>query len=425
MYTGKRSARPSRPGWLLPAAAAAVTALLVTVVMISASHLNPAADSTPQPSQATPSQPPQAAQSPGQEPSAEPTPEPAADPDPAEELLAEMTLHEKVCQLFVVQPADLTGVPRVTASGEITRLALERWPVAGLLYDASNLVSMDQTKTMLASVQTYTKIPLILTCDEEGGRVNRLMHTIGTTYVGPMLDYKDQGTDKAAENARTIAADLTSCGFNMDLAPVADVWSNPSNTVIGDRAYSDDFEQAAQLVAAAVEGFHQGGAACTLKHFPGHGDTSADSHYGSVYVYKTLDELRAEEFLPFRAGIDAGADAVMMGHLIIADVDDQPALLSRKIVTELLREELGFDGVVITDSLKMQAMTDHYGSGDIAVGAVQAGVDLLLCPQNLKEAVQALTQAVEDGVITQERLDESVLRVLRLKLDRGIIPIPN
>ena len=125
---------------------------------------------------------------------------------------------------------------------------------------------------------------------------------------------------------------------------------------------------------------------------------------------------------PFQAGIDAGADAVMMGHLIVSDIDGQPALLSHKIVTELLREELGFDGVVITDSLKMQAMTDHYGSGDIAVGAIQAGVDLLLCPQNLDEAVTALTQAVENGAITQERLDESVLRVLRLKMERGIIP---
>lgn len=419
MYQGKRSAPSPRPRWQLPAAGI-VTILLLAVGVVAALRLNPAADAPPQPS-AAPSQ----LSSPEPEPSVEPTPEPAPTPtpDPAEELLGSMTLHEKVCQLFVVQPADLLpGIGKVTEAGPATQKALERYPVAGLLYDASNLVSMDQTKTMLANVQTYTNIPLILTCDEEGGRVNRLMHTIGTTYIGPMLDYKDQGAETAAANAKTIAADLTSCGFNMDLAPVADVWSNPSNTVIGDRAYSDDFEQAALLVAAAVDGFHQGGAACTLKHFPGHGDTSADSHYGSVYVYKTLDELREAEFLPFQAGIEAGADAVMMGHLIIADVDDQPALLSHKIVTELLREELDFDGVVITDSLKMQAMTDHYGSGDIAVGAVQAGVDLLLCPQNLDEAVSALTQAVEDGTITRERLDESVLRVLRLKLDRGILP---
>ncbi len=343
-------------------------------------------------------------------------------PDPAQELLAGMTLYEKACQLLVVKPSAITGVSRVTAAGEATRAALERYPVAGLLYDDTNLVTMEQTKAMLASVQSYSKIPLILTCDEEGGRVNRLMHTIGTTYVGPMLDYKDQGVDKAAENARTIAADLRGCGFNMDLAPVADVWSNRANTVIGDRAYSDDFDQAAQLVAAAVGGFHEGGVACTLKHFPGHGDTSADSHYGSVYVYKTLDELRGAELVPFRAGIEAGADAVMLGHLIMAGIDEQPALFSHAVVTGLLREELGFDGVVITDGLEMRAMTDHYGSGEIAVAAIQAGVDLLLCPQDLDEAVSALTQAVEDGTITQQRLDESVLRVLRLKLERGIIP---
>ena len=416
MYKGKRSA-PSGPRRLIPAAAAVLAAILLAAVVVSALRLNPSAGHPPAQSGAPSAAPLETA------PQPTPTPEPTPEPDPAEVILAGMTLHEKVCQLFVVQPADLLpGVGKVTTAGEGTRKALERYPVAGLLYDASNLVSMEQTRAMLASVQEYAGIPLILTCDEEGGRVNRLMHTIGTTYIGPMLDYKDQGPDQAAANAKTIAADLASCGFNMDLAPVADVWSNPGNTVIGDRAYSDDFQQAAELVGAAVEGFHDGGTACTLKHFPGHGDTSADSHYGSVYVYKTLDELRAAELLPFRAGIEAGADAVMMGHLIIADVDGQPALLSHKIVTGLLREELGFDGVVITDSLKMQAMTDHYGSGDIAVGAVQAGVDLLLCPQSLEEAVAALTRAVEDGTIPQERLDESVLRVLRLKLGRGIIP---
>ena len=413
MYKGKRSAQPSRPGWLLPAATA-LAVLLLAAVIFAALVLRQSTAQPPQPEPSAPSLPP------SQTPSMEPTPEPTL--DPAEALLAGMTLHEKVCQLFIVQPADITGVSKVTAAGEATRQALEHYPVAGLLYDASNLVEFTQAYTMLSNVQSFSKIPLILTCDEEGGRVNRLMHTIGTTYIGPMLDYKDQGTGKAAANAKTIASDLKSCGFNMDLAPVADVWSNPANTVIGDRAYSDGFEQAAQLVAAAVGGFHEGGVACTLKHFPGHGDTSADSHYGSVYIYKTLDELRTAELLPFQAGIGAGADAVMMGHLIIADVDDRPALLSHKIVTGLLREELGFDGVVITDSLKMQAMTDHYGSGDIAVEAIQAGVDLLLCPQNLDEAVSALTQAVEDGTITQERLDESVLRVLRLKMERGIIP---
>lgn len=414
MYKGKRAAPSPRPRRLLPAALA-LAALLAGAGLLAA--LGPGGPS--QPGAAAPS--PTASPTPAPAPAPTPEPEPTPTPDLAEEILAGMTLHEKVCQLLVVKPSAITGVSRVTAAGDATRAALERYPVAGLLYDATNLVTMEQVKTMLANVQGCSKIPLILTCDEEGGRVNRLMHTIGTTYIGPMLDYKGQGPDKAAENARTIAGDLLSCGFNMDLAPVADVWSNRNNTVIGDRAYSDDFDQAAQLVAAAVGGFHEGGVACTLKHFPGHGDTSADSHYGSVYVYKTLDELRGAELVPFRAGIEAGADAVMMGHLIVAEIDEQPALLSHKVVTGLLREELGFDGVVITDSLEMRAMTDHYGSGEIAVAAIQAGVDLLLCPQDLDEAIAALTRAVEDGGISRQRLDESVLRVLRLKLARGIL----
>lgn len=353
----------------------------------------------------------------------EPTPEPTADQlwARAEELLSGMTLHEKVCQLFIVYPESITGVSRVTAAGETTRKALEEYPVGGFLYDRKNMVSKEQLTNLLTTVQTYSEIPLILTCDEEGGRVNRLMSTVGTTWVGPMLDYQDQGTDVAFENARTIAADLVSCGFNTDLAPVADVWSNPENTVIGDRAYSDDFQEAAELVAAAVEGFHDGGVATAIKHFPGHGDTSADSHDGAVYVERTLEELRQAELVPFQAGIDAGTDLVMVGHLIVSDIDDQPAPFSYAIVTELLREEMGFDGAVITDALQMKAMTDAYSSAEIALKAVKAGVDLLLCPEDLPSAVAALEGAVEDGTLPSERLDESVLRILTLKLERGLL----
>ncbi len=378
---------------------------------------------TPQRGQETEPPPPEESL---QEPEAppEPVPEPPPEPAPsaAQQLLETMTLREKVCQLFVVFPVNLAGPDQVTEAGEPTRLALEQYPVGGLIYDRTNMAGKEQARDMLAAVQSYSRIPLLLACDEEGGRVNRLMATVGTTYIGPMLQYKDQGVGKAAENARIIASDMAALGFNVDFAPVADVWSNPKNTVIGDRAYSDDFSQAADLVAAAVEGFHQGGVACALKHFPGHGDTSADSHNGSVYVYKTLDQLREAELLPFRAGIGAGADMVMIGHLIISGVSEEPALLSPEIVTDLLREELGFTGVVITDSLQMRAMTDVYGAGEIAVGAVLAGVDLLLCPENLEEAVESLTAAVESGEIPESRLDESVLRILTMKEARGLLP---
>ena len=157
------------------------------------------------------------------------------------------------------------------------------------------------------------------------------------------------------------------------------------------------------------------------KHFPGHGDTSADSHYGAVYVNKTLDELRGAELLPFKTGIAADADAVMMGHLIVSDVDSEPAPFSYTLVTEILREEMGFDGVVVTDSLRMKALTDYYTSGEIAVKAIKAGVDVLLCPEDLEEAVNALVTAIEEGEISEARIDESVARILELKLQYGIM----
>lgn len=353
------------------------------------------------------------------EPETESGPEPAL--SQAELLLAQMSTGEKVYQLFMVFPSQVTGVSPVTKAGDLTRQGLASYPVGGFIYDKTNMVSREQVTEMLTTVQTYSKIPLILTCDEEGGRVNRLMSTVGTTHIDSMMSYRDQGPEKAAENAKIIAGDMVSCGFNTDLAPVADVWSNPENKVIGDRAYSDDFAQAATLVAAAVEGFHTGGVACTLKHFPGHGDTATDSHTGAAYVTKTLDELRSGELLSFQAGIDAGADMVMMGHLTVTDIENVPALFSYRIVTQLLREEMGFDGVIITDSLQMKAVTDSYDSGQAAVLAVQAGVDMLLCPADLGEAANALIDAVETGMISEERLNESVLRILRMKEKMGIL----
>ena len=351
-----------------------------------------------------------------------------SDPFPAsaaptlQSLLFQMTLHEKVCQMLVVTPESITGVEAVTAAGDTTKKALQAMPVGGILYSKPNLRSKEQVKTMLQNTQSYSAIPLMFTCDEEGGRVNRLMSTVNTTMIGPMLDYKDQGAETAYKNACTIASDMSALGFNADMAPVADVWSNPENTVIGDRAYSDDFQQAAVLVASAVEGFHAGGVATALKHFPGHGDTSEDTHYGAVFITKTLEEIREKELLPFQAGIQADSDMVMIGHLILSDIDDQPAPFSHKIVTELLRQELGFDGVIITDGLQMKAMTDFYSDGEIACSAVKAGVDMLLCPANPEEAAAALEVAVINGDLTESRIEESVLRILKMKKERGMIP---
>lgn len=334
--------------------------------------------------------------------------------DDIDTIIASMTLHEKICQMIIVTPSVLTGQSKVT-SADTMYLALQNYPVGGMIMDKSNIVSGPQLSGMISQAQSYMTIPMIMTLDEEGGRVTRLMSTIGTTQIGPMYSYHELGTEVAAFNAMTIGNDIRRYGFNMDLAPVADVWSNPANTVIGDRAYSTDFDEAATLVSAAVSGFHMSGVACCIKHFPGHGDTSADSHYGSVYVYKTLDEIRADEFKPFISGIGAGADAVMVGHLIVADQGNVPALFSYPLLTGVLRNELGFNGVIMSDSLQMKAMTDYYGAGDIPVMAVAAGCDVLLMPTDLEITVSSLEAAVENGVISEERIDQSVRRILILK----------
>jgi beta-N-acetylhexosaminidase len=339
----------------------------------------------------------------------------------AQEILSDMSVWEKVCQMFVVSPETLAASGTVTQAGDQTRTALQDYPVGGVIYFAKNLVSSDQVKTMIANTQSYSKLGLLIAVDEEGGVVNRLMSTLGTTHFDSMYNYRNDGTETAHDNAQTIGSDIATYGFNTDFAPVADVWSNPSNTVIGYRAYSDDYEQAAELVAAAVSGFHDAGVACTLKHFPGHGDTAEDSHYSSAYVSKTKEELEAEEWLPFQAGIDAGADLVMIGHLSVPALDSVPATISHTIVTDILRGELGFDGVVITDSLEMSSVSNLYSSDELAVLAIEAGVDLLLEPSSFRTAVNGVIAALDSGRLTEERINESVLRILTLKLKYGII----
>lgn len=354
----------------------------------------------------------------------EPTPEPTPTPDPvkvrAEELLSGMTLREKLCQLMIVRPEVLTGESPVTAAGETTRLALETYPVSGLIYSVDNLVTQEQTREMITNTQSYSKLPLFISADEEGGNVGRLMYKLGTTWVNSMYSYKDEGADTAYANAKTIGTDMVSCLFNTDFAPVADVWTNPDNTVIGDRAYSDDFEQAAELVASAVRGFTDAGVICCLKHFPGHGDTSTDTHEGAAVVSKSLDELRAGEFLPFVSGIEAGADMVMIGHITVTSVDPEPATISKAIITDVLRGELGWDGVVISDSLDMGALAG-YDNGEVCVKFLEAGGDILLGIPDIETALTALEAAVTDGRLTESRIDESVQRALELKISHGII----
>lgn len=345
-----------------------------------------------------------------------------------EEILGSMTVREKVCQMMCMYQYQMpnvsgSGVIGGLETGEPLRKSLEAYPIGGILYDAVSMQSSSQLKQLVSTADSYSRIPLFFTIDEEGGRVARLAKTIGYRNHAPfsdMLTYSDQGPDIARANAAAIGSEVGYYGFNLDFAPVADTHSNPDNPVINTRAYHTEFGACAELVSAAVAGFHDAGVGCTLKHFPGHGDTSGDTHAGAVYTYKTLDEIRQGELQPFQAGIDAGADAVMIAHIIVEELGE-PCLFSKEIVTELLRDEMGFDGLVISDGLTMKAMTDTYSPSQIVTKGIQAGVDMFLCIQGLEEAVNAVEQAVEDGTISESRLDESVRRILECKRSLGIL----
>lgn len=344
---------------------------------------------------------------------------------PAAQTLAGMTEDEKIWQLFYVTPELLTGVETATRAGDSTKQALEQMPVGGIIYFAKNLEDRAQAIEMLQNTQSYAKIPLFLGTDEEGGTVSRVgsNENLGAPTVGNMRALGD-AQDPAAvyEAGQTISSALSGLGFNMDFAPVADVASS-SSSVIGNRSFGTDASLCASLVSVMTESFHASGMVSCLKHFPGYGSAIVDDHYGTSVLTRTLEELEACDFLPFASGIEAGAPFVMVSHLSVPEVtgDETPCDLSYSIVTEILRNKLDFDGVIITDSHQMASITDHYTSGEAAVKALQAGCDMVLMPQDLTQAFDAVKAALQDGTLTISRIDESVLRILQVKLAYGIL----
>lgn len=336
-------------------------------------------------------------------------------------IMEGMTLEEKICQLFMVTPEQITGVDAAVQAGDMTREALQNYPVGGIVYFAQNIIDEQQLRTMIENTKSYSKYPLFVGVDEEGGSlVSRIAENANFTVekvpdmqaIGASGDY-----EQAYSAGQTIGSYLYDLGFNLDFAPVADVLTNPQNTAIGVRSFGTDASVAAGMAARFTEGLQERQVSAVLKHFPGHGGTSGDSHDGAVTNERTLEELKGTEFLPFESGIQAGADCVMAGHISLPAVtgDTTPASLSQKIITGLLREELGFDGVVITDSMQMGAVTNNYSSAEAAVKAFQAGADVILMPQDFVQAYEGLLNAARNGEISSKRIDESVYRILECK----------
>ncbi len=343
-----------------------------------------------------------------------------------EELLSSLSLEEKVAQLFVVLPEQLVGnVSCVTAAGEATREAINNRPVGGIVYLESNLVSPQQTKTMLQNVQQYSmdrlNLPMFLCVDEEGGQVTRLAGKAGfdlPVYDNMSVIGSRGDTEQACQMGESIGQYLYDLGFNTDFAPVADVLTNPNNQVVRYRSFGSDPEMVKNMTDAVSRGLASKKILATYKHFPGHGNTAADTHAGYAYSNKTKEELYQCELIPFIQGIEDEVPFIMMGHISLPNIvgDDTPASLSKTIVTDLLIDELGYKGIIITDALNMGAVSQQYSSAQAAVKALNVGVDMLLMPADFNAAYQGVLAAVQSGEISEERIDESVEKILKTKI---------
>ncbi len=365
--------------------------------------------------------------------------------DGISKLIAGMTLKQKAAQLLMPTPEGLLGVlgsddgaadsyggDGVTAVGEDLKQVLAQYPVGGFAIFGNNIVGADQTRTLLADLGSATKavganIAPLLAVDEEGGPLVARIANSGCFDVERFPNMAEVGaegdTSVATQVGQTIGSYLHEIGFTVDCAPVADVLTNAENTVIGTRSFGSDPELVASMVSAEVEGFSGTGVASCAKHFPGHGNTAEDSHTGKAITYKTKDELEECELVPFKAAIKAGVPMIMVGHISVPEVtgDEVPATLSPVIIDGILRHELGFDGVVISDAMNMAAIGNDYHSNDAAALFFKAGGDIMLMPNSLTAAHQGILDAVADGTITEDRLDQSLRRVLALKRDCGLL----
>ncbi|MGW4212876.1 glycoside hydrolase family 3 N-terminal domain-containing protein [Lentzea sp. NPDC004789] len=362
---------------------------------------------------------------------------PVARADASVTTLRGMSLEEKVGQLFVTyvngQAADVPHPKNQTDFGVATPAQMVRkYHPGGVIYfnnsSRDNIDTPKQIAQLSNGLQKASKIPLLISTDQEMGLVTRIGPP-ATQLPGNMALGAGRSTQDAEEAARITAQELRAMGINQNFAPDADVNSNPANPIIGVRSFGSDPKLAADMVKAQVTGyegrrwFDPDSVTSTAKHFPGHGDTSEDSHTSLPVSNRSLDQWRQIDAPPFQAAIAARIDSIMTAHIQVPQIDPSgnPATLSPRVITGLLREELKYDGVIITDSLEMAGVRKLHSDAEIPVLAIKAGVDQLLMPPNLGLAIDSVVKAVRSGELSEQRIDESVLRILKMKLLRGVM----
>ena len=333
-----------------------------------------------------------------------------------EEQLKEMSLEEKIGQMLIV------SYEGTSVTEELFSLLNQVKP-GGFILFSNNFSDYEQTQKLIADIKSTSEIPMFISIDQEGGRVQRIKNLSDQeiTIIPPMYEIGlTRDEDFAYQVGKVIGEELRVFDINMDFAPVLDIYSNPNNTVIGDRSFGTTSDIVSTMAISLASGLQDTGVISVYKHFPGHGDTLEDSHDTLPIVTKTKEELMNFELIPFIQAIENGAEAIMVGHIAVPSItkDNTPATLSKVLIQDLLKDELGFQGLVITDGLNMKSLTNLYSQEEIYINAILAGVDILLMPEFSLNTIEIIKNAVLNGEISEERIDDAVTKILTLKHEK-------
>ena len=333
-----------------------------------------------------------------------------------EEQLKEMSLEEKIGQMLIV------SYEGTSVTEELFSLLNQVKP-GGFILFSNNFSDYEQTQKLITDIKSTSEIPMFISIDQEGGRVQRIKNLSDQeiTIIPPMYEIGlTRDEDFAYQVGKVIGEELRVFDINMDFAPVLDIYSNPNNTVIGDRSFGTTSDIVSTMAISLASGLQDTGVISVYKHFPGHGDTLEDSHDTLPIVTKTKEELMNFELIPFIQAIENGAEAIMVGHIAVPSItkDNTPATLSKVLIQDLLKDELGFQGLVITDGLNMKSLTNLYSQEEIYINAILAGADILLMPEFSLNTIEIIKNAVLNGEISEERIDDAVTKILTLKYKR-------
>lgn len=330
-----------------------------------------------------------------------------------DEKMKDMTLREKIGQMLIVSYSG------TEYNAELDTLLKDVKP-GGFILFSDNISTYQNTTEYIKNVKSTASIPMIIGIDQEGGRVQRIkaLADANVITIPSMLEVGRTNDEEISYKVgKILASEIASFGVNLDFAPVLDVFSNPNNTVIGDRAFGVDYQSVVKMSLPFAHGMQEENIIPVYKHFPGHGDTAADSHVELPVVNKTKEELYQNELIPFKNAIDDGAQAIMVAHIALPNVTGNylPATLSKEVITDILRNELKFDGVVITDAINMGALANNYNLEEICEYSINAGADCLLMPKNPVETVNTIEKLINENRISEEKINEAVTRILKLK----------